>query len=128
MESDVDYSGERTPEQYKKYQLEKLKSCNAENFEKLEKLFVSDQTALFEWYAQLPYYRDVLMNYGDEKRDELLSACDFFANYMQYKMLGKSIDKWPQVAVDPEKIDYTPIHEFLSHFDRVARVVDAQEL
>lgn len=68
------------------------------------------------------------MNYGDEQRDELLAACDFFAKYMQYKMLGKSLDKRPKVEVDPEKIDYTPIHEFLSHFDRVARVVDAQEL
>lgn len=42
-------------------------------------------------------------------------------------MLGKSVDKRPKIDMHPEKIDYVPLHSFLTAFSVGPRLVDAQE-
>lgn len=93
----------------------------------MEKLFAEHQISCFEYYAQLPYYRHMLLQYGDEKSQKLMEACDFFEKYVSRKMLGKSIEKRPMIKIQPEKIDYTPLHTFLSHFALMPRVFEESE-
>lgn len=128
MSADEHYTWEQSIEKYKESLKSKLKAGNESNFNKLEKLFNENQLSLIEMYAQLPYYRAILMNYGEGDQQKLSASCDYFQQYIQYKMLGKSLDKRPKIALDEENIDYRPIHNLLSHFALIPNVVEQNEL
>ena len=127
MLSDEQYTWEKTVETYRKSLKNRLQEWNENNFNKLEKLFNENQISLFERYAELPYYRDMLLSYGEEDQAKLLASCDYFQQYMHYKMLGKPIDKRPQIVLDEKQIDYSLLHNMLSHFALIPTVLEEKE-
>ena len=128
MESDSSYQWEKNPEKYKETKLMKLKEWNEWNFAKLEKLFTENPTSLFQMYAELPYYKSMLLQYWDDDQMKLLSSCEYFEQYMNYKMMWKPITSYPTIDIDPDNIDYNQIHNLLSHFALIPTVLDAAEI
>lgn len=128
MESDPSYQWDKNPEKYKETKLMKLKEWNEWNFAKLEKLFTENPTSLFQMYAELPYYKSMLIQYwDDDEQIKLLDSCEYFEQYMNYKMMWKSITSYPRIDINPDDIDYNQIHNLLSHFALIPTVLDDVE-
>ncbi len=128
MESDPSYQWDKNPEKYKETKLMKLKEWNEWNFAKLEKLFIENPTSLFQMYAELPYYKSMLIQYwDDDEQIKLLDSCEYFEQYMNYKMMWKSITSYPRIDINPDDIDYNQIHNLLSHFALIPTVLDDAE-
>jgi len=127
MDADASYTWEKNPEKYREAKLQELKEWNEWNYSKLEKLYEENPIQLFQMYAELPYYRSMLVQFWDDDSTKLMDSCDFFEKYMSYKILWKPITALPVIDIDPENIDYNPIHNFLSHFALVPTVFEKEE-
>jgi len=127
MESDSSYQWDKNPEKYKESKLMKLKEWNEWNFAKLEKLFTENPTSLFQMYAELPYYKSMLLQYWDDEQMKLLDSCEYFEQYMSYKMMWKPITSYPTIDINPDDIDYNQIYNLLSHFALIPTVLDDAE-
>ena len=127
MESDPSYEWDKNPEKYKEAKLNKLKEWSERNFEKLEKLFTDNPTSLFQMYVELPYYKSMLFQYWDDEQIKLLDSCEYFEQYMSYKMMWKPVTSYPTIDINPDDIDYNQIHNLLSHFALIPTVLDDVE-
>ena len=127
MDSDNEYKWEKDPEKYRETKLQELREWNEWNFSKLEKLYKENPISLFQMYAELPYYKSMLIQYWDNDSTKLMDACDYFEKYMSYKILWKPITSLPVINIDPENIDYNPIHNFLSHFALIPTLFEKNE-
>ena len=127
MDGDTNYTWEKTPEKYKEGKLQKLKKWNEWNLKKLEKIMEENPTFLFQMYAELPYYRSMLSQYWWEDWEKLLDTCNYFEQYMVYKLLWKPVTSYPIVDVNPDDIDYNQIHNFMSDFTIAPTVLDDNE-
>lgn len=127
MDSDESYKWEKNPEKYKEVKLQELKEWNEWNYSKLEKLYEENQVQLFQMYAELPFYKSMLVQFWDENSTKLMESCEYFEKYMSYKILWKPITALPMIDIDPENIDYNPIHNFLSHFALIPTVFEKEE-
>ena len=127
MDGDANYTWEKSPEKYKEEKLQKLKKWNEWNFKKLEKIMEENPTLLFQMDAELPYYRSILSQYWWEDQEKLSDTCDYFEQYMVYKLLWKPVTAYPSVDVNPDDIDYNQIHNFMSDFTISPTVLDENE-
>ena len=128
MDNDVSYEWEMDPEKYLEAKFNKLKQLNKHNFEKLEKIFSENPHSLFLMYAELPYYKSKVSEYSDANLEKIIESCDFFEEYMSYKMLWKSISSYPDIDINLENIDYNQIDTFLSNFDIIPTQYTEKEL
>lgn len=127
MDSDESYKWEKNPEKYKEVKLQELKEWSEWNYSKLEKLYEENPIQLFQMYAELPFYKSMLIQYWDENSTKLMESCEYFEKYMSYKILWKPITALPTIDIDPENIDYNPIHNFLSHFALIPTLFEKEE-
>ncbi|MEI6426531.1 MAG: hypothetical protein WCO66_04230 [Candidatus Absconditabacteria bacterium] len=130
MNKDQSYADKNNISGYKGYLEKNLKETNATAYTTFENLFATQNTQLFLLYAQLPYYKQQLLQNpsGDPQDELLLKNCEYFEKYITYKMLGKSLSSWPKIDFDPKTIDYTPINDLLSNFVLSPTVIGANEI
>ena len=128
MDSDKTYTWENSPEKYKEAKLKELKTWNKWNFSKLEKIYEDNPISLFQMYGELPYYRSMLLQYWENDQMKLLDACDYFEQYISYKMLWKSLAEYPVIDIDSDNIDYNNIHNLLSHFALIPTTLNETEM
>ncbi|MDR0606800.1 MAG: hypothetical protein LBG52_00205 [Candidatus Peribacteria bacterium] len=128
--NDETYVDKQNVEGYSEFLKKKLEEENAEMFTKLENLYTSRPTELFLFYAQLPYYQQMLAEhpFEDEEQNKLFTNVHFFEQYMVYKTLGKLPTEFPLIDVDIEKIDYNVLHELLTGFTVSPKTMETSEL